>query len=248
MPLIFNKYKNIKYYLIFMTFSFKSFGQQNLFNIPSGDITLKNKIFYQHQLNFYQNNFDTKSHLVYGIGKNYDIGLNFISKKNTINPLRFSSNDNNTSGSLNPLVVFTIQKKIELYKEKLHLNIGTQLGSNLSKNVENFQFSNFNYVFLLFHLNPKSRLVGGSYYSNKNYQGTNDYKLGTLAGFELNIYRKWYLMGDWISGKNDIGETVLGGMYILNKRVQLCSGVLLPNQSHKIGLVLEVNILGWDYN
>ena len=31
-------------------------AQQNLFNIPSGDITQKGKIFYQNQFNVYSNN------------------------------------------------------------------------------------------------------------------------------------------------------------------------------------------------
>jgi hypothetical protein len=54
-------------------------------------------------------------------------------------------------------------------------------------------------------------------------------------------------MGDWIMGKNDIGESVIGAMYIINKRIQLCSRVLIPNHMKYTGLVIELNILGWDY-
>ena len=64
-------------------------AQQNLFNIPSGDITPKNKFFYQHQLNFYAvNELESKSHVVYGVGKGWDLGINFVDL-----PLRFGQGE-----------------------------------------------------------------------------------------------------------------------------------------------------------
>ncbi len=239
--------KKIFFFIVLNFFLTKSFAQQNLFNIPSGDITPQKKLFYQHQLNFYENNFDTKSHLVYGIGKNFDIGVNFIFKKNRINPIKMYKNDNNSFGSLNPLLVSTVQKKIQLYKNKLQINLGTVLGLNLTNNIGKIQFANFNYGLLVYNINAKSRIVGGTYYSNKNYTGIQNNKFEALVGYEINLYKKFYLMGDWVGGNNDIGEVVVGAMYIANKRIQFCSGVLLPNNFHTTGLVLELNILGWDY-
>jgi hypothetical protein len=61
-------------------------AQQNLFNIPSGDITPTGEWFYQHQLNFYEiDDLETKSHFVYGIAEGWDVGINFIDL-----PLRLS--------------------------------------------------------------------------------------------------------------------------------------------------------------
>jgi hypothetical protein len=40
------------------------FAQQNLFNIPSADITPKGKVFYQHQINLYSDRFESKGHFV----------------------------------------------------------------------------------------------------------------------------------------------------------------------------------------
>lgn len=55
-------------------------------------------------------------------------------------------------------------------------------------------------------------------------------------------------MGDWISGNNDSGAAVIGGMYIIGKRTQFCFGALIPNPSNPkpFSVVIEVNILGWD--
>ena len=57
-----------------------SFGQQNLFNIPSGDITSSKKVFYQHQLNVYSDKMESKAHFVYGLGKGWDAGINLVGK------------------------------------------------------------------------------------------------------------------------------------------------------------------------
>jgi hypothetical protein len=45
-------------------------AQQNLFNIPSGDITPQNKIFFQQQININSiSKYAAKSHFVYGLCK-----------------------------------------------------------------------------------------------------------------------------------------------------------------------------------
>jgi len=66
--------------------SLPALAQQNLFNIPSGDITPKNKIFYQHQFNVYPKKFESKAHFVYGLGGGWDAGLNLVGKGAYFNP------------------------------------------------------------------------------------------------------------------------------------------------------------------
>ena len=61
-------------------------AQQNLFNIPSGDITPKGKLFYQHQINTYRNKFESKGHFVYGLGKGWDVGANLVGTGAKFNP------------------------------------------------------------------------------------------------------------------------------------------------------------------
>lgn len=69
-----------------------------------------------------------------------------------------------------------------------------------------------------------------------------------MLGYEIKLAKRFYLMGDWISGNNSLAVAVIGGMYNVAKRVQFCSGLLVPNPGldNSLGIVLELNILGWD--
>ena len=66
-------------FLLLLVVSFPSLAQQNLFNAPSGDLTPRSELFYQHQINLYSpSSWDSKMHLVYGLGKKWDAGINFV--------------------------------------------------------------------------------------------------------------------------------------------------------------------------
>jgi hypothetical protein len=71
---------------------------------------------------------------------------------------------------------------------------------------------------------------------------------GFKAGYEFKLLKRWYLMGDWVSGNNDASVMVLGGMYNITKRFQICAGWQIPNPKtpKPMGLVLEINLMGWD--
>lgn len=233
-------------WLIFL--SINSYGQQNLFNIPSGDITQKNKIFYQHQLNVYSNKLESKAHFVYGLGKGWDAGINLVGKGVYFPPeWRAIHNDNPQNGALYPILMGTVQKQFKL-SEKFDVNLGTQLGWNLSKRIENKELNHFTYGFGVYYFDKrKSRVVGGLYQTNQMFVGQGN-TLGALVGYEVNLSKRWYLMGDWISGRNDASVAVIGGMYNVSKRVQFCAGWLIPNPNtpKPMGVVLEINLLGWD--
>lgn len=87
----------------------------------------------------------------------------------------------------------------------------------------------------------------GLYYVNKYLAGKD--QAGIMAGFEMPLTKRFYFLGDFISGNNAQSSTVLGAMYCISKKVQLCAGYLLPfpNQNNKSGIVLELNILGYNY-
>jgi hypothetical protein len=131
--------------------------------------------------------------------------------------------------------------------DKLDFNIGTQIGVNLSTKLENKELNNFNYAIFTKHIGKGSRIVAGAYHGNRMFLGTGN-DTGILLGYEMKLNKRWYLMGDWVSGSNNEGVAVLGGMYNLSKRVQLCAGWLLPNENNPKpqGVVLEINILTWD--
>lgn len=222
-------------------------AQQNLFNIPSGDITNNNKIFYQHQLNVYNNKLESKAHFVYGLGKGWDIGANLVGKGFYFSPdWRILHNDNPSKGALYPILMTSIQKQFEI-SEHININLGSQIGWNLSAKVKNKELNYFTYLIGSYHLHKSTRVIGGIYQTNKMYVG-NGNTFGFMAGYEIKLSNRLFLMGDWISGNNDASVMVLGGMYNVTKRFQICAGLQIPNPNtpKPICLVLEINLMGWD--
>ena len=70
--------KQIFITLLYFLITITVFGQQNFFNVPSSNITEKNKIFFQQQINLYETNIASNSTLCYGLGRDYEIGLNIL--------------------------------------------------------------------------------------------------------------------------------------------------------------------------
>ncbi|MBO0937290.1 hypothetical protein J2I47_12100 [Fibrella sp. HMF5335] len=224
-----------------------AFAQQNLFNIPSGDITPKSKVFYQHQINLYTSRFESKGHFVYGLGNGWDAGVNVVGKGVYFRPnWQLMHNDQRAQGPLYPVVMGTLQKQLVL-GEKVNLNLGTQVGTNFSSVAERRTVHQFTYGLLGYTLKPGKRLLAGTYVTNSAYVGPGN-NLGLLLGYEWKLNDRWYLMGDWVSGRHDQAAGVAGVMYWPAKRVQFCGGLLLanPNVPKPNGIVLEINILGWN--
>jgi hypothetical protein len=238
--------------LSFVLFSVcKINAQQNLFNIPSGDVTPKKEFFYQHQLNLYAiNELETKSHVVYGVGRNWDVGINFIDLPLRIgNGSLLSYNDNSTRKPLYPLLVATAQKQWDLAK-KLQLNTGTQIGINLSSDVDNKKLAFMNYALLKWKGGRRGYLIGGPYLSNDVFVGGPSLlQPGYMFGYEYKVSRRWLLMGDFISGNHKKSQSVLGAGYNLSNRLQVFAGALLrfPNRNLQDGLVVEINWYGWNF-
>lgn len=226
-------------------------GQQNLFNIPSGDITPKNKFFYQHQLNFYSvSDFESKSHLVYGLGKGWDVGLNLVDvpihivdEKSTV-----GFNDYKGRKPLYPLLMVTAQKQFAL-NEHLFVNLGTQIGPNLTTRLQNKRVAHFTYSTIRWQPFNRGFLIAGPYYSNHVFTGGPQHTFGWMVGYEIPITKNFALMGDLISGQHKKSVSTVGAVYNIGQRTQLCVAALIPypNEILPDGLVIELNIFGWDF-
>ncbi len=226
-------------------------AQQNLFNIPSADITPHGKIFYQHQFNFYKiDELESKSHIVYGLGRGWDTGLNFVDLPVQIGAKEiFSYNDSSSRKPLYPLLMASLQKQWDLTPQ-VQANVGTQVGTNVSNDPANMKMAYFNYGVLRWGPDKKVHLLAGLYHTNDVYVGgPPDQQTGFMVGYEYKITKKLLLMGDFISGNNKKSQTVLGGGYTFGNRLQLFLGALLaaPNKQLQNGMVLEINWYGWDF-
>lgn len=222
-------------------------AQQNLFNIPSGDITPKNNVFYQHQINLYPKQIESKGHFVYGLGRGWDAGLNVVGKSAYFRPnWRLAHNDQRINGALSPIVLGTLQKQF-VVSPRIAINIGTQSGVNLTSHAYRREFAHFTYGMVNYQLGPGRKILVGPYATNQAFVGRGN-NVGMMIGYEWKLTDQWYLMGDWLSGRNDTGVGVAGLMYWPLKHVQFCAGALLPNPHtpKQNGVVFEINILGWD--
>lgn len=227
-----------------------SWGQQNLFNIPAGDLTPKNKFFFQHQSNIYSHtSFEAKNHLVYGLGKGWEVGLNVVNVKFNLarnaEQAVYVNNDDHAQ-PLQPLAQLTGAKFFRL-GPKWHTVLGTQLGSNpVRLGRQDRRLTHFSYNIWVFEPRSHLKFVAGPYLTDWASVGSGN-RAGLLLGFEAPLAKKWLLMGDFISGRHTAAVSVLGFNYLASNRVQLCLGALVPNPStrNSAGAVFELNLLGW---
>jgi hypothetical protein len=69
--------------LILLSVSLSGFAQQNLFNVPSSEITQPGKVFVQQQFNF--GGVGTSNTTIdYGLGNNLEVGINVFNPNNPL--------------------------------------------------------------------------------------------------------------------------------------------------------------------
>lgn len=225
-------------------------AQQNLFNIPSGAITPTGEFFYQHQINLYEaTHLASKQHLVYGLGSGWDAGVNLVGlnlrQKGPDGRFRLYENDDDPARQLKPALLFTGQKQWKL-DDHWKLNLGTQMGLNISDDVVQKQYMAFTYLLGVWQTGH-TKLVGGPYYGNHNFLGSGN-RAGALVGMETPISKRLLAMTDWVIGSNDEAVAVLGINWLVTPRFQICIGGMAgsPGSGNNGGIVLEVNVLTWD--
>jgi hypothetical protein len=231
--------------------SFSGKAQQNLFNISSGAITPKGKVFYQHQLNIHSlYNMVSKHHLVYGLGKRWEAGINVVNID--LSPYLDRLQPSNTNSSRGaeykahgPLVMLTAQKQFPLM-DNLSVNAGIQAGLGVPNRENGSHWSHFTYGILVYESDKHWRMVAGPYFSDRFLLGKGN-RAGMIVGFEIPITKKIFLMGDFVSGNTKGSVSVVGFYYSVTPWFQLCLGKLIPNPQSKEqnGVVLEVNLFNF---
>ncbi len=149
--------------------------------------------------------------------------------------------------ALSPTVMAIAQKQWALDKNWA-INVGTQIGVNLSQNTDQVKPAYMNYGLVSYQFKPGRKILVGPYMTNNYYVGRGN-RYGIQAGYEWKLSKKLYLMGDFISGSKKSSVVVMGLMYNVTKRVQLCLGYMVPNPQSvkKQGVVFEFNWYGWNF-
>jgi hypothetical protein len=224
-------------------------AQQNFFNIPSGAITPKKKVFYQHQLNLHPSaEMASKHHLVYGLGRDWEVGINIVNLpvrlgRHRPSPGRIAPYE--AADPLGPLVMLTTQKQVRL-GEKVFANGGSQAGLSLANDGPGLHWSHFTYGLLGYETEKRLRLVAGPYISDRVLMGEGNLA-GVIVGFEVPVTRRFFLMGDFVSGRTKGSVSVVGGYFNVTPHFQVCLGGLIPNpgSDEEEGLVIEINLFNF---
>ena len=221
-------------------------AQQNLFNVPSGQITKKGEVFFQQQFNWTKPLGTSNTTLDFGLGRGWEVGLNFL------DAVLYDRSDGGLLSSpvqVNPDLLFNAQKGFEL-TEYWSLGVGGQFGFNPSPRRKDVRFLNFSWFINSFEI-PEHEEFGkwylGGYYANGPYRGPGD-PGGFLLGCEIPIVPKTFsLQADWIGGNNDLSVIVLGGVYTLKSGWQVSFGAQLPTprSNNEFGVVLELTCPGY---
>lgn len=233
--------------VVLLTAPGRSLAQQNLFNVPNGQITKPGEMFFQQQFNFTRPNGTSNTTFDFGLGNGWEVGFNFLD----LELYRPTSDPADTGRQqVNPDVLFNVQKGFEV-TEFCDLSMGGQFGWNPSIRHQERRFLNYSWVINQFKVPDREELGKwylGLYSANLAYAGPGD-RVGILMGGEIPIIKdRLSFQFDWTGGRNDLGVAVIGGVYTFSSGWQLSVGaqVPVPRSRNDYGLVMELTCPGFE--
>jgi hypothetical protein len=214
-------------------------AQQNLFNVPSGRITPTGDVFFQEQINF-QRQGTSNTTIDFGVWDELEVGLNLLDLLIYPASDRQAQDSNSVSD-----VLFNAQQGFPL-TEDLHLALGIQAGVSSTVNRDRVEFACFNWVVLEQDAGDWGYFYLGGYSASNAYLGSGT-NVGAMLGFEYPVVEELFsLMGDVLTGTNDISVAVLGGVYTVpntNWQISLGCQLPFPGSHNDTGIVLEITRL-----
>ncbi|MDB5242424.1 MAG: hypothetical protein JWP57_3049 [Spirosoma sp.] len=213
-------------------------AQQTYFNVPSSDIVDKHKVAVQQQVNIGES-LRSATTFNYGIGREWEVGLNVNNLDYLPDERRFSRNDSTLQEPYGPLLLINTQKAFDIVKN-LRVAIGAQGGMNLSPRNQP-RLVGYLYTNLAGSLQDEHyKWSLGAYTANPRYTGEGP-RAGFQAGFDAGIfYQKVHVLGDWISGSHGLGQLVLGAEVYLGKHVPLAVGWQRTNSDGAQAVVVQL--------
>lgn len=204
-----------------------TYGQQNLFNVPSGEVTDNAQLFFQQQFNIAPSLGQSSSTFDYGLGNGWEAGVNLLD----VQLWNHDANYQSYWEQVTPAILFNVQKHVQLIDDAWGIGVGTQLGSSPNRNHYGNQFEQFIWGVNSLQLPDREDLGKyflGGYYANEAYGGSGD-KTGLLLGFEFPLIPNLCtLQADCISGDRSISAAVAGMVFFMPSGWQLSLGVQTP--------------------
>lgn len=228
--------------ILFFLLYFSSLSQQNFINVPSSEVTKKNKLFYQQQINFNEL-IQSNTTLDFGLGKGFEIGINVLGLNFSSKHKSFLQNDTEDKDPFNPLIMINGLKQFEL-NENISIAVGSQMGLNLT-DIKETHRALLSYGNLLIKniLIENSSLVLGSYYNSIHYGGFGN-RVGAWIGSEIPIINKLHFVAESVIGNNALSYTSIGAIYYPKKRMPLTLGIQIPNtKNNSYSIVFEITFV-----
>jgi len=213
-------------------------AQQNLFNVPSAEITEKGAHFFQQQFNV-TNKFVSNSTLDYGLGDGLEAGINLF-----VDTTDLYDRDADDPA----LVLGNVQRGFEL-SETYKLGLGTQSGISIPVKSGSAKFADFTYLTNALDFKRYGKYYFGGYYANEAY-GAGGTPVGYTVGIDLPILPGHLnFMADMISGNGPMSVAVVGVVVYLLQDWQLSVGEQLPtpNSNNDYGVVVEFTNLSLEW-
>ena len=209
-----------------------AYSQQTIFNVPSADVTAKNKNFLQHESQFRAKDpdqfFNTTNYFAHGVGANTELDATLFNigspaSKNAALGLGFKT--------VLPLENSATKK----YQPKIIL--GSQIPFSLQGNgVGHWLYSAASVTL------PQSNTRFTTGISNGSKQIFGGNVTCFIGGFEQKITSDFSFISDWYSGNHSLGIWATGFSYALPQDFVFYGGYQIPN-SKKVGrnsFVIEV--------
>lgn len=232
-----------KYFFLYFLFIFSFvYAQQNFINVPSSEVTIKHKVFFQQQLNFNEL-IQSNSTLDFGLGHGFEVGANVLGLNFSNSKKSFLHNDLTDTDPYNPLILINGLKQFEITK---HISIaaGTQLGLNFTDNKKRAK-AGLAYFNLRINdiIVKKSSFVVGSYFNSRHYGGSGN-RFGAWVGTEIPINSYFHIMAESVLGSNALCYTSVGIILYPIKWMPLTIGMQIPNtKNNSYSIVFELTII-----
>jgi hypothetical protein len=208
-----------KLILPFLLFFFGSqaYAQQTIFNVPSVEITQKNKTFLQHESQFRGENhgefYNSANYFAHGIGNNTEID---VTQFNLSSPA-----SQNISIGVGAKTVFELDKE-NPYQHKIMF--GAMLPISLQGNgVGHWLYGAYSITL------PQTNTRFTAGFSSGTKQMFSKNVNAFMGGIEQKITDKFSLIGDWYSGNQSWGLAAVGFSYALPKDFTIYAGRQITN-------------------
>ncbi len=201
-------------------------AQQNLFNVPSGQITAPGNLFFQQQFNVASQLGQSSTTFDYGLGNSWEVGVNLTDVQlwNQQTSTRYFE-------QITPAVLCNVQKGFAVLEDRWKVGLGTQSGLGPNRAGSGIPFEQFAWITNSIQVDESAmlgRYFFGSYYANRAYGGGGD-PVGGLLGAEIPIIQdRLYLQADCITGDRSISAAVFGCVALLPNEWQVSIGLQAP--------------------